>query len=242
MELRIREGDDLGKLLDALVRDVVDANIYYQLFIDITTAIPNFQREFGQANTFWGLTIDAIREAYLTRLCRIFDQRSNTLNLVNLLDTVKANLQYFTEPYFRERLKDNAFVDSLSEGVRIPTLEELEGDILFSSSTNQVITKLMRWRGSIHAHTAPKLVLGQTSMIESAKIEKEEIEILLDRCYEIMNRYLSLYKANSWSRKIIGHDDYLSVLKFMRMGLATYEAEIEKEIEAFSTQTKPSPP
>jgi len=235
MEIRINSGEELNKLLDALAKDIVDANIFYRLLTGVMAATSEFPREISQSDTFWWLTTQAIKEAYLTRLCRIFDQHSQTLNLVNLLDTIKANLHFFQEPHFRERLKDNAFVNSLAEGVRVPSIEELQTDIQFASLRNQIVLKLVLWRGNIHAHTGAKVALGKAAAVEANRIEEEEIELLLDQCFSMLNKYMVMYKATSWSRQVIGHDDYLSVFKFIRLGLEKYESDIQKEIDSFGS-------
>jgi hypothetical protein len=47
-----------------------------------------------------------------------------------------------------------------------------------------------------------------------------------------------MYKATSWSRQVIVHDDYLSLLKFMRLGLEKHESDIQKEIDLFTSSTR----
>ena len=232
MLIQIQSGEELNRLLDRLAHDVVDANIYHRLLMDLNSSVQDYLTEFAQSNTFWSLTRDALKEAYLTRLCRIFDQRNDTLNLYNLLDTIKANLQFFEEPHFRERLKDNAFVNSLAEGARIPTSEEIQVDLEIAGPQNPVVLKLTLWRSNFHAHLAAKPALGKAPSLASLRIESDEIDHLLYECFRIINRYIYLYKAASWSRKIIGHDDYLSVLKFMRRGIEVQEAEIQLQIES----------
>ncbi len=237
MKITIKSGDELNKLLDALATDIVDANIYYKLFAGLTNVISEYSEERNQSNTFWWLTLRAIKEAFLLRLCRIFEQNSRSLNLVNLLDTIKTNRNYFQEPHFRERLKDNAFVESLAENVVIPSVEELQADIAFASDNNPIVKKLMLWRMNVYAHTGAKTALGKfADTLEENSISKEEIEQLLDQCFSISNKYMSLYKASSWSRQIVGHDDYLSLFKFLRMGLEKHESDIQQELNTWSTK------
>ena len=230
MKITIKSGDELNKLLDALATDIVDANIYYKLFAGLTNSFSDYSDERNLSNTFWWLTLRAIKEAFLLRLCRIFEQNSTSLNLVNLLDTIKTNRHYFQEPHFRERLKDNAFVESLAEGVVIPSVEELQADIAFASNKNPIVKKLVLWRMNVYAHTGAKTALGKfTDTLEENSISKEEIEQLLDQCFSISNKYMSLYKASSWSRQIVGHDDYLSLFKYLRIGLEKHESDIQQE-------------
>ena len=230
MKIRIKSGEELEKLLDALANDIVDANVYYRLFTGLKSSIEEHSKEVGQSNTFWSLGMQAIKDAYLFRLCRIFDQNAKTLNLVNLLDTIKSNLQFFQETHFKERLKGNAFVDSLAEGVKIPSPEELQADIEFAGRTNPIVRKLMVWRGNAYAHKGAQIALGKTGSLEP--ISKEEFELLLDKCFSIFNKYLQLYKATTWSRQVIGHDDYESLFKFLRLGLEKYQADLQKEIDS----------
>jgi hypothetical protein len=170
MNITIKSSDELNKLLDALAKDIVDANIYYKLYIGITNSISDYSDEMNVSKTFWFLALDAIKKAYLFGLCRIFEQNSNSFNLVNLLDTIKANRHFFEEPHFRERLKDNAFVESLSENVTIPSIVELQSDMEFASDNNLVVQKLTKWRMNVYVHTGAKIALGKTDSLKENSI------------------------------------------------------------------------
>jgi hypothetical protein len=65
MNITIKSTDELNKLLDALAKDIVDANIYYKLYIGLTSSLPDYPDEANLSNTFWYLTLRAIKEAYL---------------------------------------------------------------------------------------------------------------------------------------------------------------------------------
>ena len=231
MKINIQSDKEINSLLDALANEIVDANIYHRLFCDLVDSIDSHQRELSQSNTFWSLTLDALRDARLTRLCRVYDQESKSLNLVNLLDTIKANLHLFEEHYFRERLQDNAFVDSLAQTGRVPPIAQLDEDIEFSSCRNPLVKKLMIWRNNIVAHRGAKVALGNDQILADNPLSQPEMEQLLDRSFEIFNRYSSLYRASTWSRQIIGHDDYKSLLEFLSLGLKKWDEDLEKERE-----------
>lgn len=219
MKIKIKTADELNKLLDALAREIVDANIYHQLHKDLFDSRSDHSREFAQSNTFWSFTFTALNDARTVRLCRIFDQESKSLNLFNLLEIIKANMHFFEKKHFKERLKDNAFVDSLSEVDRIPDKSQLEKDICFASKQNPIVKKLMVWRNNIVAHKGAKVSLGNSEILADNSISYAELEALLDGCFEIFNRYLSLYRASTWSRQVIGRDDYKNLLDFIRLGL-----------------------
>lgn len=232
MKIMIKRGDDLNKLLNSLAMEIVDANIYHRLYLDLINSRKDYARVFRQSNTFWHFTLDALNDARMIRLCRIFDQESNSLNLVNLVETIKANIHFFQEEHFRERLKENAFVNSLTEVARIPDEAQLDKDIWFSSQQNPLVKKLTIWRHNLIAHKGAKISLGKNEILANHPLSLGEIESLLDECFIVLNRYSSLYRASTYSRKVIGHDDYKSLLKFVEMGLQKWDEDIHKEIQA----------
>lgn len=231
MEIKVKSADELNKLLDALALEIVDANIYHRLYSDLVDSIKDNAREFGESNTFWGLTLNSLQEARMIRLCRVFDKASNSLNLFNLLATIKANVHFFGKEHFRERLKDNAFVNSLAEVDRIPSVAQLDKDLLFASNQNPLVKKLRIWRNVIIAHRGAKVSLGKDEILVNNPLSQKEIETLLDECLTIFNRYSSLYRASTSSRKVIGHDDYKSLLKFITLGLQKWDENINKEYQ-----------
>ncbi len=174
MEIKIKSGDELSKLLDALALEIVDANIYHRLYTDLVDSIKDNARGFTQSNTFWSFTIDSLHDARMIRLCRVFDQESKTLNLFNLLETIKANVQFFEQKHFRQRLKENAFVDSLAEVDRIPNESQLQKDIWFASDQNPLVKKLMIWRNNIIAHRGAKVSLGKDEILADNPLSQQE--------------------------------------------------------------------
>ncbi|MCX5717034.1 MAG: hypothetical protein NTW44_01740 [Nitrospirae bacterium] len=246
MKIRIKTADELNKLLDALALEIVNANIYHQLHKDLLDSRTGHSREFAQSNTFWSFTFTALNDARTLRICRIFDQESKSLNLFNLLETIKANMHFFEKNHFKERLKDNAFVDSLSEVDRIPDKAQLEKDICFASKQNPIVKKLMVWRNNIVAHKGAKVSLGNNDILTNNAVSSEELEALLDGCFEIFNRYSSLYRASTWSRQVIGHDDYQNLLNFIKLGLNKWDEDIGKELQDLqqkqAEQNKPAEP
>jgi hypothetical protein len=165
MKIEIQTGGELNILLDALAKEIVKANDYYRLFRNLVAAMPAHEREFLQSNTFWALTLEALRDKYMGCLCRVYDQNTKSLNLVNLLDTIKANHHFFSEAHFRQRLAENAFVDALATTDRLPPINELEKDIESVSDKNPRVDKLMIWRGNIVAHIGSKVSLGKNQIL-----------------------------------------------------------------------------
>lgn len=233
MKIKIKDHNDLNRLIDSLANEIVDANIYHRIYCDLINSIEEYGKELNLSQTFWYLTFSALRDAKMIRLCRVFDQESTSLNLFNLLEFIKENIKYFDTEHFKERLKDNAFVDSLAKVDRRPNLDELERDIRFTSIQNPLVKKLMLWRNNIIAHLGIKVSLGKEQILQDNQMSQDEIESLLNGCYEILNRYSYLFKATSWSKQIVGHADYKDLLEFIRLGLKKFDESSEKEIERY---------
>ena len=230
MKIIIGTSEELNLLLEALKTEIINANSYHRLFCGLLNSSPAHEREFQQSNTFWYLTLEALQEARLISLCRVYDQNSQSLNLVNLLDTMKANLHLFSEPHFRERLQGNAFVDSLAKANRIPQMDEVERDIESVSCQNPTVKKLMIWRGNIVAHHNAKVSLGKNQVLVNYPLPQVEIEKLLEHSLTIFNKYSSLYNASTHSTEllILGQDDYKSLLKFISLGLQKWDEDTSK--------------
>src|SRR5437763_15135400 len=114
MQLKIKSSDEFETLLNALATELVHANIYFKLHYDLKSATTEFENEISQSRTFWFLTFQSLLDAALFRLCRIYDTDPRSNGLFNFLNMIKENLHIFDETNFRERLKDNPFVDNLA--------------------------------------------------------------------------------------------------------------------------------
>ncbi len=135
-------------------------------------------------------------------------------------------------------MKHIAFVEALAQHNRIPTKKQLDKDILFASNKNPLVHKLILWRNNIIAHLGAKVSLGNNQLLQNNPISKEDIETLLDESFSIFNRYSSLYRAKTYSRKTDGHDDFKSLLKFMNLGLQKWDENIENERKIMKIKPK----
>jgi HEPN superfamily AbiU2-like protein len=116
MQINVSDSAEFKRLLEALVDELIDARDHFRFHQDFDAAIPEYQAEFNQSPAFWTFTLSAHMDATLLRLGKAYDlyEGKPSLNLRNLLETIEANLHFFDEPSFRERLKNNPFVDSLA--------------------------------------------------------------------------------------------------------------------------------
>ncbi|HEY1528912.1 MAG TPA: hypothetical protein VGH51_22035 [Candidatus Angelobacter sp.] len=229
MQLRIKNASEFHKLLFALAGELVDAHIHFTLFRDLSASRSEYCVEFAQANTFWSLTLEAHLDATLVRLCKSFDLHRQSLNLRTLVSTVKDNLHLFGEQDFRDRLKGNAFVDSLAATYRIPSTAMIQADLDFVSPNNPLVRKLTVWRDKHIAHRDPSPVLNPEELTGRYPLLFTDIDELLRGGLRIVNEYSSLFIATTHSSGMVGKDDYLTILKAVRDSLNRYEAMIEQE-------------
>jgi hypothetical protein len=139
----------------------------------------------------------------------------------------------FSVEEFRKRLKDNPFVDILAEYARDINPQELDNDIKRFNAL-LIVKKLRKWRNNYVAHKAIKSGLSDFQILAHNAISELEISTFLDECHILINKYMGLFKATTWSKGIIGNDDFKGLLKFASIGINKYEDEIKKEIEKYN--------
>ena len=208
MSFKINSSEEFERLMEALSHDLVQANIHYRLHRDLRDAVQEYEREFNQAGTFWSLTLNAHFDACLFRLCRAYEQHKNALHLRNWLKIIQENLHLFDTGAFKTRLKENPFVESLAASAKKPDSEQLAVDIEFASNKNPLVEKLTILRNKVFAHREVKLLIQNCNVWQEQSLKYREIDSLLENGIAILNRYSVLFKALSYSRQIIGHDDY----------------------------------
>ena len=230
MKLKLKNAEEFRRLLTALLDDLVDARLHFSLHQELAKATEEYAGEFSQSPTFWGLTLGAHMDAVMVRLCRAYDTyERSALNLRNLLDTIEANLVIFDEPNFRQRLKGNAFVDSLAAELKPPDQAQLQKDIEVVSVSDPLVHKLVMWRNSHIAHRNSHFTLNPKKFDAQYPLLFAEIDVLITRALEIGNRYSLLFDATAHATLMVGREDYLNVLKAIREHVQAYERGLEEE-------------
>ena len=230
MPFKINSSEEFERLMEALSHDLVHANIHYRLHRDLQDSVQEYEREFNQSNTFWWLTLNAHFDACLFRLCRAYDQNKNALHLRNWLEIIQENLHLFDIDAFKVRLKENSFVESLAASARKPDPKQLAADIEFASNNNPLVKKLTILRNKVIVHRDIKLLIQDRNFWQEQSLKYAEIDTLLEQGVAILNRHSNLFKALSYSKQIVGHDDYKYVLASIRADRERREAEYEEEL------------
>ncbi len=232
MKIDITDSAQFKRLLEALVDEIIDARDYFRLHRDINATIQDYQAEFNQSAAFWTFTLNAYMDAIFLRLCKAYDlsEGNPNLSLRNFLETIQANLNLFDEPNFRERLKDNPFVDSLAADPRKPDSAQLQRDLESVSNANPLVRKLTIWRNKYFAHRSRSSALDPKGFVEQNSILFSEIKALIDNGLRIVNFYSSLFGATVHTSLPI--KDYRYLLEAVRKDLEVRNAEFERRTAA----------
>src|SRR5712692_9894880 len=232
MKIDVTDSAQFKRLLEALVDELIDAHDHFRLHQNLNAAIPDYQAEFNQSAAFWTFTLSAHMDATLLRLCKAYDlyEGKPSLNLRNFLETIQANLHFFDEPNFRERLKDNPFVDSLAADPRKPDSAQVQKDLESVSKANPLVNKLTIWRHNYFAHRSRTSALDPRAFSSQNQILFSEIEALIANGLRIVNHYSDLFSAAVHTSLPV--KDYKHILDALRRDLKVRDTELEKQIAA----------
>lgn len=239
MTINIHSPKDMEKLMESLHREVIDAQHFLKLYQLLTASIDEFADAFALSNTFWHYALRGLKETGMYTLCRLFETQKSALNLPNFLKLIKDNREYFSEEYFRDRLKDNPHLENLAQCNRIPTAKEIDDDLNLVTIANPLVKKIVMWRNNIYAHKGASSVLNGYSTLKENDFTDEEIQELIDTAFHVYNKYLGLFRAATWSRMLLGEDDYRSLLKLACLGKRIRNQDWEKEMAQWDPEIPP---
>jgi AbiU2 len=198
--------------LKAIIDNLWMAHFYYDLSTKLTNSFTEYREEVRQSPVFWNLTISALDEVSLVRLCRVYDQHKDSQSLKNLLITIKKNPEIFSQnrtSYISEPQYPKAFNQN-----------ELDKYIEFvSKEENPLIQKVITLRDRVIAHTDRGNLYKspvENNPANSDLLTWGQVKSLIDKGFEILNRYSSLFDGSQYHQGAPGEDDYKSLLKHIR--------------------------
>ena len=194
--------DQFEKLTKSIATDMQTLAFHWRLYGDLRSSVGEFETELNESCTFWNLTFDAHRDATLFRLCRIYDQHSNALNLRNWLIAMRDNQDHF------------------DASKPMPTTTELQYDIPLVSDCDPEVKMIVRLRNNLIAHRAAKSITCAATAASNCSPKHDDIDLLINRAREVVNKYTTYLNRESFSTTIVGHDDYRNVLESVRARIA----------------------
>ena len=224
---KIRTHEEFELVLKTLILDIARARDHYTLFQKLLAAKEGaYAKALSQSQTFWSLTYGAHFETAVFRLCRAYDQDSEALALKGFLETIKTNPAFLPKAQLFHR------IDPI----------QLDADLAWvSEDTNQVVRHLMRWRHKVYAHSDIRQTVAG-DLEATHPVTHDDVENLLGKGFEIVNRYSGVFFASSVLREILGLEDYEKVLRAVQDRAERYEAQLEAEIQRARRQANESTP
>jgi hypothetical protein len=230
MPIRICNHFELQSLMEKLANEVVDASIYWRLHKRVQVMAELFRREVTQSEAFWSTAQQALLDATVFRLCKVYDDYRGALNLKNLLETIRDNAAYFDPACFRERMTTNSNVEELASQDRMPKPQLLAEDLAYvQADTNPLVKLLQNARNNLYAHHSARDVITQADLSVKYPMTKGQVDELLERAHEIVNRYSHLYFSTTFSRQLVGEEDYKGVFESLRRDLQQREVELHRQ-------------
>jgi hypothetical protein len=223
----IGSDEDLKKLFDRLVTDIIDAGDFLRLHKYFESAFTEYRNEIDETPAFWSLTEQAIRETSLNRLSRVYDQHPQSLSLLTLLHTIGKHPEFFEDAAVLKRVSA-AYAEEFKPGSHKIDTAQLEKDIETVSTSDPLVEKVVKWRSNFGAHLSSKPIL-RASIKGWDGLTRDEAFELVERAFTIYNRYLVAFKAASYSSKSIGEEDHDFLFKILRIGLQKFRDDIEKQ-------------
>lgn len=235
--MKIETVEQFDRLFRALALELTYANVHYKLFLDVNSSFNEYKREVNQANAFWGIARDAIRDVAFLGLCRVYDPEPKTNSLPNLLKEIRDN------PDFLEIVTVESSTEAINarQPKRLLTpidQDQLIRDIEFVTKLNPAVKRLIAWRSNIFVHRNARNLAEEKPLALENMPRYEDLESLLKDGMKIINRYAGHFRNTEYSTQLVGGDDFRFVLECIRESLAAHEAKIAAEMEKYGLKAK----
>jgi AbiU2 len=215
MAIQVRNSAEFKRLVEALVLELVDANIAFNMHMNLIEAhVQDRTRAMQESWTFWSLTIQGHLDSAIFRLCRIYDQKLTNLGLPGFLDTIECNQDLFLKRKYAERLQGRDNAPTLIEHFEPLNAPQLQTDIAYvTRDSNPTVDRLIDIRHNYYSHRNARDVVADVVIAEAYPHMRDEVGELLSNGLAIVCRYSLLFDANSYPGQIIGRSDYHYVLR-----------------------------
>ena len=213
--------------IKGLIDQLFTANLHFQIGTGLRKSWREYYQELVQAHVFWQYTIHAHDTMAVLGLCRVYDNTKagdrRCLTLRRIIETVKTNPSVFEQAEFRRRLEQNPHVDYLSQQLPKLDADQIEADIKFCHDDG-TIKELFMLRNKLIAHADYEYSIGEEKgYSKSHPLPYQDIQRLIDRGFETVNRYSGIYIATTHNDRLGSRQDqdYLEVLRALRTAEGT---------------------
>jgi|ERR1035437_8436382 hypothetical protein len=207
--IRIKSRQQFDNLIDHLAAETRRAEEHWRLWGALNAAT-DYREEMHRTQHFWGLSMRAIQESAILRLARLFDSDTAALSIHNFLTTIH-----------RAAKRDQDPLGIVAAGLDTASLEV---ELTTVADTDPLVLDLKRIRNKYFAHRDADLV-GRGTFHSLPKLRREHIEQMLSRASSITRKYCRLYERPIPSAPIGAEEDYKHLLKLLRLGLKSANAD-----------------
>ena len=114
----------------------------------------------------------------------------------------------------------------------MPPLAQIQSGIALTGAADTLIQKLIVLRNNVFAHTSREFAVNPSRFKQELELEEQDVWALVNGALQTLNRYADLFFAQTYTRTIVGHDDYKSVLASLQRDWLAPEREIYEELKA----------
>lgn len=233
--ITVADDIEFNALIQALARDVVDAHIYWDQHNALLTQMEKWPEVQTEGWPFWYYTLQAHRRTALASLARAFDQEQSSLHLRSWLSSIREHLHLFGKDAVVKRRPGDPFVQWMNADAAVPDPAVLDLDIKLCSKSDPDVSALFVYRNNVLAHRGAKLS-RQGDSANLPDLFVEQIERLLARARDILNRYSYLFDASFFGMTPLGHDAVERVFKGMQRDLDQRKADIAAQAPTVETK------
>ena len=198
--LKLETPEKFEAYLRVLWDELYWANYYYEIFDEIRRLCQEHMEAFKYSPHFWDSTLRAHYHVSLLYLHRIYDQNNESFNLPRFLLTVRKNPKIFDVAEVCKRRSGDPHADSLIRSIGPLDPKQLDLDVEYSShETNPKVANLKKWRDRVHFHKDERELFRQKPFEEEFPLPYTDLKALLDRGFEILNRYSQNFNTTRYS-------------------------------------------
>ena len=228
--ISVQDDIEFNALVQALARDVVDAHIYWDQHNALQAQLEKWPEVQTEGWPFWYYAQQAHQRTALTCLARVFDQEQNSLHLRAWLISIRDHLHLFGKDAVKLRRPGDPFVQWQPEDA-VPDPIQLNKDIDLCSMRDPDVAALIVYRNTVLAHRGAKLSKqGVTAKLP--ELHYEQIQQLLARARDILNRYNYMFDASFFSMTPLGHDAVERIFEGMQRDLDQQKAKVAAQAAA----------
>jgi len=200
--LTLATPEEFAKFIRVLWDELYWADVYYAIFKEGSRLAKHYERAFEHAPFFLAYTLRAHCQTALVYVHRLYDQNNQSFNLRRFLLTVRNNPRVFEADAVRKRRISDSSADRLIKSIGPLNQEQLERDIEFCSEKNPKVRNLKTWRDRITFHKDEGEIFRPKPFAQDYPLLFGDIEILIDRGFEILNRYSEYFDTTLRTRSL----------------------------------------